>query len=65
MFRKILPYSSEDVIKSRNESRDDDEEEDDADRDEEEAVEAQSGLTGTTTGDSVLQFSQLQQKYFH
>ena len=41
----------------------DDEEEDD--RDEEEAVEALSGLTGTTTGDSVLQFSQLQQKYFH
>ena len=41
----------------------DDEEEDDAD--EEEAVEALSGLTGTTTGDSVLQFSQLQQKYFH
>ena len=33
MFRKILPYSSEDVIKSRNESRDDDEEEeDDTDR---------------------------------
>ena len=32
MFRKTLPYSSEDVIKSRNESRDDDEEEDDTDR---------------------------------
>ena len=32
MFRKTLPYSSEDVIKSRNESRDDDEEDDDTDR---------------------------------
>ena len=32
MFRKTLPYSSEDVIKSRNESRDDEEEEDDTDR---------------------------------
>ena len=32
MFRKTLPYSSEDVIKSRNESRDEEEEDDDADR---------------------------------